>query len=240
MSLDGVGLTKHTEDRGINIKDSPTWSPDGKRIAFAALFDVYQIHVFEVEASLSQPFDVLGDLVYPLTNRVWDSTGPAWSPDGTTIAFTTYDLFPSQQVHLLNLSDGSKRQVTTGPVPAIDPSWSPDGSRIAFVSNGEGDFEIYVVTIDGAVTERLTEDPAFDDWPSWSPDGQFIVFSSARSGSLELYVMRSDGTDVRSLDAGAGSNFDPAWSPDGLQIVFVSDRDGNPEIYRMNAPEFLP
>jgi Tol biopolymer transport system component len=240
IGKDGHDLTRHTEDRGIEIKESPTWSPDGQRIAFAAAFDVYQIHAFEVEASVSQPFDVMDNLVYPLTNRVWNSMGPAWSPNGTTIAFTTEDRFGEQQVHLLDLSDGSKRQVTSGPVPAVDPSWSPDGSRIAFVSYGEGDFEIYVVTIDGAVTERLTHDSAFDSWPSWSPDGQFIVFSSDRSGSLELYIMRSAGTDVRRLDAGTGGNFDPAWSPDGLQIAFVSDRDGNDEIYRINVPALAP
>ena len=240
IDKDGHDLIRHTEDRGIEIKESPTWSPDGQRIAFAAAFDVYRIYALEVEASLSQPFDVLGDLIYPLTSRVWDSTGPAWSPDGKTIAFTLDDFSTDRQVHLLILSDGSKRQVTTGPVPAIDPSWAPDGSRIAFVSNGEGDFEVYTVTIDGTDTERLTKDPAFDAYPSWSPDGQFIAFSSNRSGSLELYVMKSDGTEVRQLDAGAGSNYDPAWSPDGLQIVFVSNRDGNDELYRIDLPALAP
>jgi len=240
MNQDGEALTRHTEDRGIQIKECPTWSPDGERIAFAALFDVYRIYAFEVAASLSQPFDVLGDLVYPLTNRVWNSMCPAWSPEGSTIAFTTDDFFGDLQIHLLDLSDGSKRQVTTGPVPAIDPSWAPDGSHIAFVSNGEGDFEVYTVTIDGTDTERLTKDPAFDAYPNWSPDGQFIAFSSNRSGSLELYVMKSDGTEVRQLDAGAGSNYDPAWSPDGLQIVFVSNRDGNDELYRIDLPALAP
>ncbi|HLF37257.1 MAG TPA: hypothetical protein VI520_04905, partial [Anaerolineales bacterium] len=184
--------------------------------------------------------DVLGDLVYPLTNRVWNSMCPAWSPEGSTIAFTTDDFFGDLQIHLLDLSDGSKRQVTTGPDPAWDPSWSPDGSRIAFDSEGEGNYELYAVTMDGTRTERLTKDSALDRRPDWSPDGQFIVFSSARSGSLELYVMKSDGTEVQRLEAGAGSNFDPAWSPDGLQLAFVSNRDGNYEIYRIDLPALAP
>jgi len=104
-----------------------------------------------------------------------------------------------------------------------DPAWSPDGRFIAFVSDGDGDFEIYVMKADGSGQTRLTANTAADRNPAWSRDGRQIVFQSNRDGNEEIYRMNADGSQQN-------------WSADGKQIAFVSIReDGQIYVYRMNA-----
>lgn len=129
-----------------------------------------------------------------------------------------------------------------GTATSAYPAWSPDGARIAFQSNRSGDFEIWVVNVDGSNLTRLTNSDGLDLHPSWSPDGRRIVFASARNGNmfssagtLQLYAMDADGGNVVRLTSNARSDYAPEWSPDGRRITFLSDREGPPEVYIMNA-----
>ena len=116
------------------------------------------------------------------------------------------------------------------------PSWSPSGDRIAFQSNRNGNFDIYVMDLDGGDEPRqLTDDPAHDRSPSWSPSGDRIAFESDRNGNFDIYVMDLDGSDEpRQLTDDPAHDRSPSWSPDGQQIAFESNRNGNFDIYVMN------
>ena len=104
-------------------------------------------------------------------------------------------------------------------------------AQIAFVSNRDGNFEIYVMGINGKNQRRLTKNRG-DDWsPSWSPDGKRIVFSSGQDGNREIYVMDADGGNQLNLTNSPQGDYSPSWSPDGERIVFSSAR----EIYVMDA-----
>ena len=84
-------------------------------------------------------------------------------------------------------------------------------AQIAFTSNRVGNWEIYVMDIDGKNQQRLTNN-ASDDWsPSWSPDGKRIVFSSERDGDREIYVMDADGGNPQNLTNNPHRDGDPAW-----------------------------
>jgi Tol biopolymer transport system component len=169
-----------------------------------------------------------------LTALSTDQFHPAWSPDGSRIAFSAQSADGEMEIHVMDADGSNVEQLTEG--PGYLPAWSPDGSRIVFVSNRDGNDEIYVMDADGSNQTRLTDDPDEELAPVWSPDGTRIAFQSNRGGGNEIFVMNAQGKNVRNLtDVPGSGEFDPAWSPDGMRIAFASDRDGNPEIYVMNA-----
>jgi Tol biopolymer transport system component len=124
---------------------------------------------------------------------------------------------------------------TNTPKPTDIPVVLDDAAKIAFDSNRDGNFDIYVMDVDGYAQTRLTNSPADDQYPTWSPDGMNIAFESGRDGNLEIYVMHADGSDQLRITNHPAGDYMPAWSPDGSKIVFASERDGNPEIYIMDS-----
>ena len=177
-----------------------------------------------------------GSGVTKLTDDPRLDLGPAWSPDGATIAFTR-DVSPipdfeQLQIVAMNADGSNVRRLTdslhldSGPL-----AWSPDGRRIAFTSDGDGsNLDIYLMNPDGSGVTRLTDHRAADVEPTWSPDGRKIVFRSDRDGNSQLYVMNADGSGVTQLTNDVPIEFSPAWSPDGSKTAF--ERAG--EIYVMN------
>ena len=107
-------------------------------------------------------------------------------------------------------------------------------AQMVFASNRDGNYEIYVMGINGKDPRRLTNNHHGDWSPSWSPDGKRIVFSSERDGNFEIYVMDADGENQQRL-TNNGHDDSPSWSPDGKRIAFSSRREGNWEIYVMGA-----
>ncbi len=179
-----------------------------------------------------------------LTASTADSPGggtqPAWSPDGTKIAFAS-SRSGYQNIYTMHPDGSNVTRLTSITATEFDPTWSPDGTKIAFVSSRDGNREIYVMNADGSGQTRLTESPtidlqSYDVQPAWSPDGGKIAFTSYRTGNPEIYVMNPDGSGQTRLSATDGiSDSEPDWSPDGTKIVFTSGVDGNFEIYTMNT-----
>jgi len=151
-----------------------------------------------------------------LTNDAAGDFGPAWSPDGTKIAFNRgFDIF------VMNADGSTQTRLTSAAAMNIAPSWSPDGTKIAFHSSRDGNFEIYVMNADGSNPTRLTSNAAGDFAPAWSPDGQRIVFRSNRDGNNEIYVMAKDGTGQTRLTVNTADDQEPKFSGDGTKIIFT-------------------
>jgi len=152
---------------------------------------------------------------------------PAWSPDGSRIAFVSDggDGGPSQ-IHVMSADGTNVSRLTDG----WDPAWSPDGSAIAFTSLRDGNFQIAALsTANGAVTV-LTADPWGEGQPTWSPDGRQLAFVSeyvAPAYVFDIYTMNADGTGQTRRTNGFDMwpkfkyYLQPAWSPDGSKIAFV-------------------
>jgi len=105
------------------------------------------------------------------------------------------------------------------------PTWSPDGRRILYESSVSGDWEIYVMDLDGLGNDggnivQLTHAEGNDRMPSWSPDGNWIAFVSDRDGDFDVYRMRSDGSQATRLTDNDLPEIHPYWMPDGSQILF--------------------
>ena len=169
-----------------------------------------------------------------LTNAPGGDLLPAWSPDGSRVAFTSQRTGDNE---ILVMGDDGTAQVNLTNHPGQDrhATWSPDGGRIAFGSNREGQFDIWVMNADGSGVTNLSSNTAFDHYPDWSPDGSRIAFHSDRTGQHDIWVMNADGSEQMDLTGDPGVDSGPAWSPDGTRIAFLSDRDGNSEIFVMSA-----
>lgn len=87
----------------------------------------------------------------------------------------------------------------------------PAGNSIAFVSSRDGNYEIYVMDIDGSNQTRLTNSPGWETMPAWSPDGAHLAFNSNRDGNTEIYVMNANGSNQYNLTNSPGWDADPTW-----------------------------
>ena len=168
-----------------------------------------------------------------------DDYHPAWSPDGTQIAFTSFrDGSPA--IYIMN-ADGSNQTRLTGDLRlAWEPDWSPDGSKIAFSYIDSGLAGIGTINTDGSGFTKLhkVSCPSSCSLPSgasWSPDGSKIVFDSNVSGNWEVHVMDADGSNQKNITNHSAIDAMPEWSPDGSKIAFVSLRgNGSLDLHLMN------
>ncbi len=136
----------------------PTWSPDGRRIAFALGHTLFVMNADGSHVKVLLP--------HRSTQRMRDEA-PAWSPDGRRIAFTS-DRDGNEELYLINADGSGLTRLTDHPAADREPAWSPDGKRIAFTSSRDGNWDIYVIDVDGSGLSRLTDDPAYDGHPDWS------------------------------------------------------------------------
>lgn len=164
----------------LSHEEYPTWSPDGKSIAYTSTRDGNQeIYVARSDGSESRR----------LTNDLAFDAHPAWSPSGKHLAFAT-NRWGDWELALLEIETGSVTRLTTSPGLDDYPAWSADGKRLAFTSNRDGNFEIYVCDADGQHVTNLTHNPAIDNFPTWTPDGR-ITYVSNRDGGWDIYCQET-------------------------------------------------
>lgn len=157
-----------------------------------------------------------------LTNNPNQDVGPAWSPDGKQIAFTSDRESPlhGTAVYVMDADGGNVTRLASG---GYAPTWSPDGSKIAFVSGNR----ILVTNADGSGSSTDVIN-GFD--PSWSPDGSKLAFVR----SSDIWTSNADGTGEAQLTTGSAFDGYPDWSPDGTKLTYSSDAGGLYQIYTMN------
>jgi TolB protein len=161
---------------------------------------------------------------------------PAWSPDGTKIAFASARE-GTLDIYVMNADGTNTTQLTSSPDNDQRPTWSPDGKRIAFASDAGGG-HVHVMNADGSDSRRLTDDLAPEAEPAWSPDGAWIAYTRREPGSeiVEVWVARPDGSERRQVTTLNAQTQGPAWSPDGTTIAFAANRGGTRfDIYTSRA-----
>jgi TolB protein len=149
---------------------------------------------------------------------------PAWTPDGKTVAFTSFRDGAGAHVFTVDVASRQVRPLVLMGDFATGASYAPDGLRFLFSASVNDNTDVYVSQADGSAGRRLTDARGIDISASWSPDGKRVAFVSERAGSPQIYTMAADGSDVRRLTFQGNYNQEPAWSPKGDLIAF-SGRD---------------
>ena len=206
---------------------SPASAPGANgRIAFArgtaGAEDVYAVNgngTFPVNLTPGQP---LSDV------------DPAFSPDGTKIAFAS-DRDGDYDVYTASADGTGVTQLTNSVGEDLEPTWSPNGAYIAFRSARDGDNEIFKMTAAGGSQTQLTSNTQSDFAPAWSPDGAEIAWQKYDGANNDIYKMNADGQGQTRLTTSTASDGAPSYSPDGATIAFHSNRDGDFEIHTMTA-----
>ena len=207
----------------------PVISPDGRRIAFAALGTLWLMDV--------------GGKPYAVTSQgPFVVTDPAWSSDGTKLVYSS-DREGSMDLWIYDLAPGTHRRLTSAPGAEMRPAWSPDGTRVAFVDALQ-DFYGQVQTVDVTTGKIMTVQPSSfgPGYPNWSADSRSIMVSRSEDYSKsksydagttnQIRVLSADGkgeprdyTLVPHHSIGTRSAADgPVWSPDGRLIAFQMDQ----------------
>jgi Tol biopolymer transport system component/imidazolonepropionase-like amidohydrolase len=171
----GGGTAKRITDE-YNDARQPTWSADGRTIAFQGYRDGgYDIWAVESD----------GTKLRKLTSGPYDDREPAWSRDGSRIAFSS-DRSGNYDVWVLHLTSGKLEQVTNDPGDDYMPSWSPDGTALVFIGARSGALGVQAITLATREERRLTTPRARVDAPSWGPSGEIVYHASgANSSRLE-------------------------------------------------------
>jgi TolB protein len=149
---------------------------------------------------------------------------PAWSPDGSRLAYVSFDQ-KKPIVVVQNLAQGTTRVAANFRGNNSAPAWSPDSRYLAVALSKDGLTQIYRIPANGGDAERLTDSAGIDTQPAYSPDGQSIAFTSDRGGSPQIYRMSANGGPAQRLTFEGSYNVGPRYSPDGRTFAFVQ-RDG--------------
>jgi TolB protein len=219
----------HQEQRGLRgiarTKIAFTSDRDGERIRGpVADRGISNLYIADYDGARQQRVTIARSL----------DISPIWSPDGKTIAFSSWRS-GYQDIYLLFPYGGSPLQNPTKGTHDRQnflPAWSPDGTRLVFTSTRDGNAEIYVMNRDGSGLRRLTNHPGIDTTPTWSPTGNQIAFVSDRTGRPNIYVMSVDGTGLQRITYESHADR-PTWSPAPLNEIAYSASAGGGNIIKI-------
>ncbi len=176
--------------------EDPTFSPDGKKIAFVNNDGDKEIYTMNLD----------GSNIQKLTDNTTTDRHPSFSPDGSKIVFLRI-IGIINDVHVMN-SDGSGVKRLTFSTSTLDyPSFSPDGTKIVFTR----DDAIWIMNSDGGGQKKITSGTPTDIFPSFSPDGNKIVFSRNYL-SFDIYIMNADGSNQKRLTFDLSSDTVPCFA----------------------------
>ena len=198
---------------------APALSPDGKQVAFSA---INQLWIMEIGKAPRQ-----------ITHDSFYKQGPAWSPDGKTLAYVT-DKAGVENIDLMDLNTGTDKLLAPSVTGAqIFPAWSPDGKWIAFQDQTGATFRAEVAT---GKTESLASATFFPGRPSWSSDGSTVAIATVKPYTKRF---REGTSQILTIDVATGKTkfFEPApfesvttrtedgpvYSPNGKEMAFVMD-----------------
>lgn len=150
---------------------------------------------------------------------------PSWSPDGTHIAYVSYERKKSN-IYTQNLRTGKRRLISDFRGINSAPSWSPDGAKIALVLSRKENVDVYIMNMFTGKLDRLTVSPGIDTEPSWSNDGRKILFVSERGNRPQIFEYNFTNKKTRQITTKGKYNTRPRYIENGKSIVFVKQSNG--------------
>lgn len=161
----------------------------------------------------------------PLVNSSEPVISPAWSPDGSKMAYVSFEKKkPIVFVH--TLTTGKRKMVANYKGNNSAPSWSPNGRKLAIVLTYGANSQIYTINANGGGLKRITKSRGIDTEPAFSPDGKWIYFTSDRGGSPQIYKTSVGGGGASRVTFEGAYNVSPHFSRDGKSLVYIRNDGG--------------
>ncbi len=190
----------------------PSWSPDGKRLAFRdsrrGINENDEIYAMDGDGSHREN----------LSHNGANDWSPAWSPNGKWIAYAS-ESSDGLDIWRMRPTGRDKMRLTTRGRDEY-PTWSPDSKRIAFMRLGD----IWAMRADGSKAHALRTTIEEEGWPAWAPQGDKIAYVVGYEGARTIWIMNSgDGRDAHAVTKPGHDDMGVAWSPDGAYLIFSRD-----------------
>ncbi len=251
FSKDG-DLWLHSFEKNINsrltstceLEFSPKFSPTGDRVVFTSTPSPEQIQ--QIYPDLAGPKIAFLSTKYPTSDVgvisidggevVWvkkseeDELNPRWSPDGRMLAVErrTKDC-RKREIWVRTISEREDRMIYEESTDkwiyelSNESYWSPKGDALAFISDKDGWYHLYTLTINGKNLSQLTRGEYEVSYPAWSPDGKMIAFTSNEGSLIErnIWIKHVPDGKIEKVTFMAGTNMMPLWSPRGEKIAFL-------------------
>jgi TolB protein len=150
---------------------------------------------------------------------------PAWSPDGTELAYVSFH-DKKAKVFIRNVRQGTTREVASFKGSNSAPAFSPDGRTLAVTLSKDGGSHVYLMDRNGGNPRRVTESTGIDTEAIFSPDGASLYFVSDRGGGPQIYKQPVGGGGATRVTFKGAYNISPALSPDGKLLAYISRESG--------------
>jgi TolB protein len=208
---DADGANPRSVVRSIEPIISPTFSPDGNRLAYVSFEDkkpvVYVQNLSDGSRRAVAAFK-------------GSNSAPAWSPDGRRLAVTlTRD--SNSQIYLIGSDGSGLTRLTQGGAIDTEPVFSPDGNWIYFTSDRGGNPQIYKIATSGGDVKRVTFDGSYNVSPAVSPDGKLLAYIQRDGGRFQVAVMEL-GTGQSHVLTDSARDESPSFSPNGQMVLYAT------------------
>ena len=193
---------------------SPTWSPDGRKLAYVS---------FENKKPIIYTQELDTGRRVPVANYKGNNSAPAWSPDGKKLAIAlSRDALT--QIFLINANGTDITQLTKSSGIDTEPCFAPDGQTIYFTSDRGKNPQIYRMSVEGNDVRLVTEHGSYNISPSLSADGRMLAYIAGRGKNYQLQLRDlATGAD-RSLSPSGSHDESPSFAPNSRYIVFSSGK----------------
>jgi TolB protein len=194
---------------------SPTWSPDGGKLAYVS---------FEAKKAVVYVHDLATGRRWVAANFKGSNSAPAWSPDGKKLAVVlTKD--GGSQLYLVNADGSGITRVASSPGIDTEPRYSPDGEWIYFVSDRGGGPQIYRLPAAGGEVQRISFEGSYNVTPRPSPDGKSLAYIARDSGAFHVTLMDL-ATKQTQILTDSTKDESPTFSPNGRMILYATEAGG--------------
>jgi TolB protein len=209
---DADGANPETALASLEPIISPTWSPDGRRLAYVS---------FEAKKPVVYVHSLTDGKRYAVAHFRGSNSAPAWSPDGRTLA-VVLSVDGGSQIYFIN-ADGSgpRRRVTSSSAIDTEPRFSPDGQWLFFTSDRGGSPQIYRMPVAGGEPQRVTFDGNYNVSPRLSPDGKMLAYVARNAGRFQVALLDLGNRQVQII-TDSEHDESPSFAPNGRMILLAT------------------